>query len=172
MKSLFMIFLAGISFFACTSSDLVLPEEPRMHVLLHQKSWQVAAIVAESADGTTTDWLAQNPACIRDNIFITEAPGTGMVGALHAEEGGLRCQDNDLVYQHHIASWKLNASQDIFSVTIFDRGHRMLYGFPAEESFITENWVVEELSEQRLKVRVEKNMDGERIVFRVGLNVP
>ena len=34
------------------------------------------------------DWYASLPDCVRDNVFVTEAPGTGAVGELHAEEGG------------------------------------------------------------------------------------
>ncbi len=146
---------------ACQPEEEITQEENRLKALLHQQRWQVVAMTALPSDSNSVeDWYASLPDCVRDNVFVTEAPGTGAVGELHAEEGGLRCTSSDLSYRPHIAGWQLNDTQDIFSVDLFDTGHRMLYGYELEPSYHTENWRVEKLNEQVWQVRVRKVRDS------------
>lgn len=151
---------------ACHTDEEIDREENHMKTLLHQKRWQLIVLTAtvqyplgDTAAVETDmlqDWYADLPDCIKDNIFITEAPGTGMVGELGAEESNLRCTTTDLFYYPHIAGWKLSDTEDIFSVTLFDTGHRMMYGYELGESYHTENWQLEILNEQTWQVRVDK----------------
>ncbi|WKN42734.1 hypothetical protein [Tunicatimonas pelagia] len=116
-------------------------------------------MTATSTDSSLTqDWYVNLPDCVRDNVFITEAPGT--VGELHAEENSLVCQTNDLAYHHHIAGWKLNDTHDIFSVDLFDTSHQMLYGYELNASYHTENWRVDILNDQIWQVQVRKVRDS------------
>ncbi|MEM9931770.1 MAG: hypothetical protein AAF840_18335 [Bacteroidota bacterium] len=146
---------------ACQPDEEITQEENHLKVLLHQKQWQVTAMTAMPSDSSATqDWYARLPDCVRDNVFITEAPGTGTVGELHAEEATIRCASGDLSYHPHIAGWKLNDTHDIFSVDLFDTGHRMLYGYELEPSYHTENWQVDILDEQIWQVQVRKIRDS------------
>jgi len=161
MKFFFtFISLCMLCLFSCNPQEDVSPKYP-IKELLHQKKWKVVSMQAErKSDGELLDWYAQLPSCIKDNIFITEAPGTGVVGELHGEEGNVLCQENDLAYQPHIAGWKLNEQHNIFSVSLFASGHQMLYGYALEESYGHENWMIEELDEKTLQVQVSKIRDG------------
>jgi len=161
MKHFFTIIsLCILSLVSCNPQEEAAPKYP-MKDLLHKKNWKVASMQAErKSDGELLDWYAQLPSCIKDNTFTTEAPGTGIVGELHGEEGNALCQENDLAYQPHIAGWKLNEQHDIFSVSLFASGHRMLYGYAMEESYDEENWMIEELDEKTLQVQVSKIRDG------------
>lgn len=157
-----------IVFFSCQNPNL--PEIPdhKANSLLHEKTWKVVSITAiREKDNSSLNWFDNQPSCIQDNIYITEAPGTGKVGAIHAEEGSNLCNPNDLQYHHHIAGWKLNQSQDIFYVTIFDEGHQMLYGYPAGESYIDENWIIEKLTAEAMQVKVKKVFEGEPYSFTI-----
>lgn len=158
MKHFFtFVWLCMLSLISCNSQEEVAPKYP-IKILLHQKSWKVVSIQAEKkSDGEILDWYSQLPPCVKDNIFTTEAPGTGTVGELHGEEGNTLCQENDLVYQPHIAGWKLNEQHDIFSVSLFASGHQMLYGYTMEESYDHENWMIEVLDEETLQVQVSKS---------------
>ncbi len=154
--------------FSCQNPNLPEIPEHRLNTLLHEKTWKVTSISAvRENDSTSLNWLEEQPACIQDNIFITEAPGTGKVGAIHAEEGSKICDSDGLQYHHHIASWKLNQSQNIFYVTIFDEGHLMLYGYPAGESYIDENWTIEKLTANVMHVKVKKTIEGEPYTFTI-----
>jgi len=145
---------------SCNPLEVSVPKYP-MKDLLHQKKWKVVSMQAErKSDGEMMDWYSRLPSCVKDNIFTTETPGTGIVGELHGEEGNALCQENDLTYQPHIAGWKLNEQHDIFSVSLFASGHQMLYGYAMEESYDGENWMVEELDKETLQVRVSKIKDG------------
>ncbi len=127
---------------SCNPQTEVVPKYP-LKTLLHQKTWKLVSMQAErKSDGEVLDWYAQLPACNKDNTFTTEAPGTGIVGELHGEEGNLLCQENDLSYIPHIASWKLNEKHDIFAVSLFASSYRMLYDYEMEESYDDENWMV------------------------------
>ncbi|WPP51882.1 hypothetical protein [Catalinimonas niigatensis] len=108
---------------------------------------------------------------MKDNIFFTEAPGTGAVGELHAEEGTTLCQENDLSYIPHIAGWKLNDNYSIFSVSLFDSGHKMLYGYELEESYTFENWMVDELNEKFMQNRVDKVFEEQAFIFTIRFEV-
>ena len=157
MKHFFtFIWLCMLALISCNPQLEVAPKYP-MRELLHQKNWKVVSILAErKSDGETLDWHSQLPTCIKDNIFTTEAPGTGIVGELHGQEGNTFCQENDLSYIPHIAGWKLNEQHNIFSVSLFAAGHKMLYGYEMEESYEVENWMVEELDKGSLQVQVSK----------------
>lgn len=146
---------------ACQPDEEITQEENRLKVLLHKQRWQVVAMTAIPSDSSSRqNWYASLPDCVRDNIFVTEAPGTGAVGELHAGEGVSRCTSSDLSYRPHVAGWQLNDTQDIFSVDLFDTGHRMLYGYELVESYHTENWTVEVLNEQTWQVQVRKVRDS------------
>ena len=162
--SLILLLLMGLN--ACHPEEEIPREESRMKTLLHQKRWQLTALMAtvQSAPGENDtqpqDWYALLPDCVKDNVFITEAAGTGRVGELGAEESNLRCTTSDLFYYPHIAGWKLYQEEELFSITLFDTGHRMLYGYELEESYHTENWQVEILDQQTWQVRVDKIRDS------------
>ena len=158
-----LLSLLGLFFIlnSCQPDEEITREESRTKVLLHQQRWQVIALTATPADSDSAeDWYDSLPDCVRDNVFITEAPGTGAVGELHAEETALLCASDDLSYRPHIAGWQLNDTQNIFSVDLFDTGHRMLYGYELNASYHTENWQVEILNEQTWQVRVRKIRDS------------
>ena len=167
--SLILLLLMGLN--ACHPEEEIYREESRMKTLLHQQRWQLTALMAtvdtatvqsapEKNDTQPQDWYALLPDCTKDNVFITEAPGTGRAGELGAEEGNLRCNTHDLSYPPHIAGWKLGDTEETFSITLFDTGHRMLYGYELEESYHTENWQVDILNEQTWQVRVDKVRDS------------
>lgn len=160
MKHTFIFLsLLILTLISCQSQQEIAPKYP-IKTLLHQKNWRVVSIRAENkSNGETQDWYAQLPSCIKDNFFTTEAPGKGTVGEMHGEEGNTLCQENDLIYQPHIAGWKLNDQQDIFSVSLFASGHSMLYGYEMEESYNFENWLIEVLDEETLQVQVSKTRD-------------
>ena len=146
---------------SCQPDKEITQEESRIKALLHQRRWQVVALTAATADNSSVqDWYASLPDCTRDNVFVTEAPGTGAVGELHAEEAASLCASGDLSYRPHVAGWKLNDTQDIFSVDLFDTGHWMLYGYELASSYHTENWRVEILNEQTWQVQVHKVRDS------------
>ncbi|WKN44928.1 hypothetical protein [Tunicatimonas pelagia] len=164
MKNYLRLLILTILLFAtnaCQPDEEIARDENHLKVFLHQKQWQVTAMTAVPSDSSTTqDWYAWLPDCVRDNVFITEAPGTGVVGEIHAEENAGRCASGDLSYRPHIAGWKLNDTHDIFSVDLFDTGHRMLYGYELEPSYHTENWRVDILDEQIWQVQVRKIRDS------------
>lgn len=172
MKNYFAFFCLGmLCLISCDPQVEVAPKYP-IKELLHDKSWKVVSIQAErKSDGKTLDWYEQLPTCVKDNTFFTEAPGTGAVGELHAEEGELLCQENDLSYIPHIAGWKLNDDHSIFSVSLFDSGHRMLYGYETEKSYTFENWRVDDLNKEYLQVRVDKIFEEEAYIFTIRFKV-
>lgn len=172
MKNYFAFFwLAVLCLVSCNPQVEVAPKYP-IKELLHEKTWKVVSIQAErKSDGEVLDWYKQLPVCVKDNIFFTEAPGTGAVGELHAEEGELLCQQNDLTYIPHIAGWKLNESHDIFSVSLFDSGHKMLYGYELGKSYTFENWRVEELNEKHMQIRVDKTFEEQAYAFTIRFEV-
>ena len=148
-----------LTLISCHSQEEAAPKYP-IKTLLHQKNWKVVSMqTVKESDGEMLDWYSQLPSCVKDNIFTTEAPGTGTVGELHGEEGEVLCQENDLVYQPHIAGWKLNEQHNIFSVSLFASGHIMLYGYAMEESYDHENWMIEVLDKKTLQIRVSKTRD-------------
>lgn len=164
--------LAFTTIASCQSPEMIIPPENEMKILLHQKRWKVASMQAErNSDGEILDWYEQLPACVKDNIFITEAPGTGTVGQLNAEEGDKLCQQNDLSYIPLIAGWKLNDQHTIFSVSLFASGHRMLYGYEMEDSYADENWMIEELNEEFIQIRVDKVFEEENYTFALRFEV-
>ncbi|MEK6479342.1 hypothetical protein WJR50_17490 [Catalinimonas sp. 4WD22] len=151
---------------------MIAPPEYEMKILLHQKRWKVVSMQAErKSNGEILDWYAQLPACVKDNIFITETPGTGKVRQLNAEEGTKLCQENDLTYFPLIAGWKLNDQHTIFSVSLIAYGHRMLYGYEMEESYTDENWMIEELNEMFMQIEVSKIFKEQDYTFVVGFEV-
>ncbi len=117
------------------------------------------------------DWYAQFLSSIYDNTFTAKALGTGIVGELHGEEGNQLCQENDLSYIPHIASWKLNEQHDIFAVSLFASGHRMLYGYEMEKSYDDENWMVDELNEKFMQIRVDKIFEEQAYTFMIRFEV-
>ncbi|MEM9675985.1 MAG: hypothetical protein AAF992_25565 [Bacteroidota bacterium] len=146
---------------ACQSEEETSPKESRLKALLHQQHWQVIALEATTVDGTITqNWYASLPDCIRDNIFVSLAPGTGAVGELQLEERTMRCAPDDQHFQPHVAGWKLNEALNIFSVQLFDVGHRMLYGYELGTSYHTENWYLEQLDDKIWQVKVPKVRDS------------
>ncbi|MEK6481648.1 hypothetical protein WJR50_29155 [Catalinimonas sp. 4WD22] len=164
--------LAFTTIASCQSPEMIAPPEYEMKTLLHQKRWKVVSMLAErKSDGEILDWYAQLPACVKDNIFITEAPGTGAVGQLNGEEGNTVCQQNDLTYIPLIAGWKLNDQRTIFAVSLFASGHRMLYGYAMEESYADENWILEELNEEFMQIRVDKVLEEENYTFALRFEV-
>ncbi|MEK6482432.1 hypothetical protein WJR50_33160 [Catalinimonas sp. 4WD22] len=158
--------LAFTTIASCQSPEMIIPPENEMKILLHQKRWKVVSMQAErKSDGKILDWYSQLPACVKDNIFITEAPGTGAVGQLNGEEGNTVCQENDLTYIPLIAGWKLNDQHTIFAVSLFASGHRMLYGYEMEESYADENWMVDELNNEFMQIKVDKIFDEKAYTF-------
>jgi hypothetical protein len=148
-------------FQACHSGEEIVIGDNHVKSLLHQKRWQVVALEAASVDSSVIqDWYAALPDCNKDNIFITQAPGTGVVGEIQAEEYTLRCTPGELRFHQHVAGWKLNEARDNFSVQLFDIGHRMLYGYELGASYHTENWHLEQLDDKTWQVRVPKVRDG------------
>ncbi|WPP51848.1 hypothetical protein [Catalinimonas niigatensis] len=172
MKNYFAFFwLAMLCLVSCNPQVEVAPKYP-LKALLHEKTWKVVSIQAErKSDGEVIDWYSQLPACVKDNIFFTEAPGTGAVGELHAEEGSTLCQENDLSYIPHIAGWKLNDDYSIFSVSLFYTGHHMLYGYELEESYTFENWMVDDLNEEFMQIKVDKVFEEQAYAFTIRFEV-
>ncbi|MGD1894170.1 MAG: hypothetical protein ACFB15_26685 [Cyclobacteriaceae bacterium] len=146
---------------ACQSEEDTITEKSQLKALLHQQHWQLIALEATTSDGTITqNWYESLPDCIRDNVFVTLAPGTGEVGEIQAEERTMRCTPDELHFHPHVAGWKLNEARHIFSVELFDVGHRMLYGYELGASYHTENWHLEQLDEKIWQVKVPKVRDG------------
>jgi len=168
MKPYFtIVWICMLILISCNPQEEIAPKNS-IKTLLHQKRWKVVSMQAErKSDGEILDWYSRLPSCVKDNIFIMEAPGTGIVGEIHGEEGNALCKENDLAYQPHIAGWKLNELYDIFSVSLFAPGHSMLYGYAMEESYGLENWMIEVLNKENLQIRVSKIRD--EIVYSVAL---
>lgn len=146
---------------ACQTNEEMMLADNHVKTLLHQTRWQVVAMEATPVDAASTqDWYAALPDCVKDNIFFTQAPGSGTVGELQAEEATLLCAPSNISFHPHIAGWKLSDTRDIFSVDLFDTGHYMIYGYPLKASYHTENWHVQQLDDEVLQVRVHKQRDS------------